>query len=697
MRKIFLTIQILLISLAALSQKVQVQVIKTINVAVSEWQILDENNNPVFSGDEYFREDSVSIFLEANKKYQLEISVSEVYNTDTTLYSLAINSEAVMLIRSDLAAGDHFFGFFTGVRQEQGKITGGTGADIAAFPWQVFYESGDYTCGGSIISGDWIITAAHCTEDDYGNAISASQMDVIVGANNPRTGLEGKKYYVSKVIVHEKYNKDTYDNDIALLQLKTSIDYSNATPIRLVSKIDSIDGVTNPGVMSWVTGYGLTKVVPPTYPVTLQKVQLPIISIAQASTVWPDIPSSDLMAGFKSGNKDACSGDSGGPLVVPVNNEFKLAGLVSWGSSNCNSYGGYTRISVFESWITSKTGIEISYVPPVPSGDSIICRGVTSSEYNAGTITGATLFEWQLLPSGAGTILGNSGNAVVSWNLEYIGAATIKLRVTRYNVVSYWSSLTVHVADYNKLVSQSGDTVVCAGNPVDLKVITEGYNRNFSWYKNGTLLKSGKVSDVNFRNPVTGNTGLYRCDITGSCGESVSAQIDLTVLPVTKITYLTPDSEVSSGADATLSVTSEGHNLTYQWQKDTDQLIDGISPEYLLQDVNAKNTGLYRVDVAGSCGEVLSNNVYVFVRMNDLNDDPEVFVWPTVVSDELNIAISNEQIYNLLIYSSTGKLIKDKLNCEYKTTINISDIPGGLYIITIYNNNFKKSVKLIKK
>ena len=64
------------------------------------------------------------------------------------------------------------------------------------------------------------------------------------------------------------------------------IDYQNATPIRLVSRIDSASGAIDPGVMSWVTGYGLTKVSPPTVPIYLQKVQLPIVSNAQASTIW---------------------------------------------------------------------------------------------------------------------------------------------------------------------------------------------------------------------------------------------------------------------------------------------------------------------------------------------------------------------------------------------------------------------------
>ena len=134
-------------------------------------------------------------------------------------------------------------------------------------------------------------------------------MSIKVGANNPTSSLEGKKYYVSNAIVHEGYNSLNLENDIALLELTEPINFTNAVPIELISKDDSISGANDPGVMSWLTGWGLTNVNPNTYPTILQKVQLPIISNAQARTVWPNIPKSDIMAGYLNGNKDACMGE----------------------------------------------------------------------------------------------------------------------------------------------------------------------------------------------------------------------------------------------------------------------------------------------------------------------------------------------------------------------------------------------------
>jgi hypothetical protein len=44
-----------------------------------------------------------------------------------------------------------------------------------------------------------------------------------------------------------------------------------------------------------------------------------------------------------------------------------------------------------------------------------------------------------------------------------------------------------------------------------------------------------------------------------------------------------------------------------------------------------------------------------------------------------------------------GIMIKEKLNCRYKTALNLANIPIGLYIVDIYNNSFKKSVRVIKR
>lgn len=697
MRKIFLIVFILLMYQSGFAQKVSVNVIKTKNAAQSGWQILTDQYLPVFSGDDYYKEDSVVFSLESDKRYLFAVSVADVSDPDTSLYTLLINNEPVILVNSDIVPGDHFFAFYTGTKERVAKITGGTSADISEFPWQVYLEAGDFTCGGSIISDQWIITAAHCTRDEYDRAIPASKMDVIAGATNPLDITQGKTYYVSEVVVHEKFNSETLENDIALLKLKQPVSFTNAEPIKLVSARDSAAGMTDPGVMSWVTGYGLSRVVPPTYPSSLQKVQLPIVSNEQAATVWGDISKTDLMAGYLNGNKDACNGDSGGPLVVPYSNGYKLAGLVSWGSSKCNTYGAYTRISCFGSWITLKTGIEISYSPPLPSGDTMICYGVQSGKYSVAAIPDASAYEWQLLPADAGTIIPDAENATVSWASDFSGSASVKFRVTRNGDVSDWSELKVSVAKYTRILRQSADTTLCVAQPVSLNVETEGHNLTYSWYKDGAIYQRGSSSTVKLTNALTEDSGRYICEVTGSCGSEVSEEINMTVLPLTKINSITSDKKVAFGDDITLEVDAEGHNLTYQWTKDDDNLPDGTLSSLALHNVNAGDIGLYYATVTGSCGVKISDKTYLYVKKEDSSSNNEVFLWPTLVDNQFTVALSYDDNYNIIVFNTLGKLIKEITGCSYQTTVDISGMPAGMYIVIVCNKNIREPIKIIKR
>jgi hypothetical protein len=502
---------------------------------------------------------------------------------------------------------------------------------------------------------------------------------------------------VSEAIVNESYNSQTLLNDIALLRLADTINFANATPIKLVTTLDAAKGAIDPGVMSWVTGWGLTNVNPEVFPTSLQKLQLPIISDAQASTVWGTIPATDLMAGYLNGNKDACNGDSGGPLVVPVFGEYKLAGIVSWGSQNCNTYGAYTSVSDMESWIRTKTGIARNFMPSSPVGDSLICQGIESSQYSVQPIAGATAYEWNLLPANAGVITGNSQNASVLWNIAYTGTVSVILRVTINNKVSDWSGLNVNIFLNTKILSQSHDTIICAGQPVTFNIIAEGHNLNYNWSRNGQIVQSGSSAALNIIAATTNDSGDYKCEVSGSCGVLVSNIIKLTVYPLTKITYISPNVEVPFGNSVTLEVNSDGHDLSYQWQKDGKVIDNSNTSQLILPALNANDIGLYRTTVTGTCGIEISDSIYVYVKKANSSSDPEVFLWPSITSGNFTVALSTDALYNVQIFSSMGKKIRELKNCRYQTSINISTIAKGVYIVEVNNNDFRKSIKVIKE
>ena len=116
--------------------------------------------------------------------------------------------------------------------QAQDRIVGGFDSEINDYPWQAAlvdpYGSG--YCGASIISNQWILTAAHCIEDSY-----SPDVFVRVGSENSYS-YGGVTYSVSEIIVHPNYTDVTSGSDIALIKLSDTIIFNhNIQPIGLIS------------------------------------------------------------------------------------------------------------------------------------------------------------------------------------------------------------------------------------------------------------------------------------------------------------------------------------------------------------------------------------------------------------------------------------------------------------------------------
>jgi secreted trypsin-like serine protease len=255
----------------------------------------------------------------------------------------------------------------------QTKIVNGSDANITDFPWQIALEAkNDFldipwiqSCGGSIIGDSWILTAAHCVFQLDPNANGVWDFRIRAGIEL-LSSTEGQTINVDEVYIHPQFDMlvTTGDYDIALLHLETPLTIDNiyTKVISIVSQQDSIDGLTDPGVMGILSGWGNIDPAGTIETDRLQYLEAPIYSLDEANqpSMWDgELEGMHLPVLPTTENSGVCMGDSGGPFVVPNqdNSEFLLAGLMSFIHSTTCGDTDYadilTRVSVYESWINS--------------------------------------------------------------------------------------------------------------------------------------------------------------------------------------------------------------------------------------------------------------------------------------------------------------------------------------------------------
>ncbi|XP_056625537.1 chymotrypsin-like protease CTRL-1 isoform X2 [Triplophysa dalaica] len=156
---------------------------------------------------------------------------------------------------------------------------------------------------------------------------------------------------LSRVITHPNYTSSTSDNDIALLQLSSSVDFTaHIKPVCLAAAGSEFDE----GIQSWVTGWGVTY--SEESPDILQETEIAIVSNYNCSIVYTNrisITDNMMCAGLTDGGKGSCSYDNGGPLVTKQSSRWIQAGIVSVG---CDSSlpSVFTRVSKYQDWINTQ-------------------------------------------------------------------------------------------------------------------------------------------------------------------------------------------------------------------------------------------------------------------------------------------------------------------------------------------------------
>ena len=235
-------------------------------------------------------------------------------------------------------------------------VVGGNDAEPGEYPSVAKVTFGLFSCTGTLIAPDTVLSAGHCSSVT-GAAVASpaayppQAVNVTIGGT--RAG-EGERVPTKSVTVHPSYLlNDGYD--ISILKLTRN---SANTPTKVAGAGET--GLWAPGTLETIAGWGTTSEGGEA-PDVLQEAEVPITTDAYCGNAYSNFEATTMVcAGFPEGGVDTCQGDSGGPMFGrSATGELRVVGATSFGEgcARRGKPGVYARVadSTLREWIRGQS------------------------------------------------------------------------------------------------------------------------------------------------------------------------------------------------------------------------------------------------------------------------------------------------------------------------------------------------------
>ncbi|KAJ1867133.1 hypothetical protein LPJ78_001224 [Coemansia sp. RSA 989] len=239
---------------------------------------------------------------------------------------------------------------------------------LAPYVVRMVKQAGDqlYVCGGTIISPNHIITAAHCVVNSANTVLPPANLTIGYGSddNSKQKFVTGADVFVHPEYIQNKVRQPR--NDIAVIKIPTiQLDASTAKapiytgPVAANQKLMAMGwGLTNPKatMLSMLRGV-----------LTITGNITDCLEFNRQYTTYdgPQICS----LGKLTPGESTCSGDSGSSVVINNAGDIELAGInsvavykTSGSCGSANSAHFYVRPAYYMSFITKATGLSVDYL-----------------------------------------------------------------------------------------------------------------------------------------------------------------------------------------------------------------------------------------------------------------------------------------------------------------------------------------------